>query len=111
MTTPGKDSALNLKRHLVRNESEIKTPLSRSVKTMFRRWFRKPIRSQQFQEKGCAHIKTECLRYLHPPIALHALAVAVAVDGSKAGVVVGAAVAVAAVEAVQQRSRIHARCR
>ncbi len=101
MTTPGKDSALNLKRHLVRNESEIKTPLSRSVKTMFRRWFRKPIRSQQFQEKGCAHIKTECLRYLHPPIALHALAVAV--DSAKAGVVVGAEVAVAAVEAVQQR--------
>ena len=46
MTTPGKDSALNLKRHLVRNEREIKTPLSRSVKTVFRRWFRKPIRGE-----------------------------------------------------------------
>ena len=51
----------------------------------------------------------ECLRYLHPPIALHALAVAV--DSAKAGAVVGAEVAVAAVEAVQRYSRIRARCR
>jgi hypothetical protein len=44
MTTPGKDSALDFQGDFLRNESEIKTPSSRSVKTMFRRWFRKPIR-------------------------------------------------------------------
>ena len=98
MTTPGKDSALNLKRHLCAMNAKSKRHFAQCQNDV-PALVQEPISRRVVSRKRvCSYQNGMPFVVFASPIALHAQRAVLAADSAKAGVVVGAAVA-AAVEA------------